>query len=102
MITLALVLAQTQVDLHPDSGAIPGGPQLQQVVNGMAGLGLIAAVGATVIAAVVWAFGSHSQNLHQTHAGKRGVLIGAGAAGVIGAAAALVNFFVKLGGQVHG
>lgn len=89
-----------QVDLTPDSSAIPGGPQLQQLVNGLAGFGLIASVAAVVIAAAVWALGSHSQNYNQTHMGKRGVMVGVGAAGIIGAAAALVNFFVRLGGQV--
>ena len=89
-----------QVNLTPDSNAIPGGPQLQTVVNGIAGFGLIGSVAAVVICAIVWALGSHSQNYHQTHMGKRGVMVGVGAAGIIGAAAALVNFFVRLGGQV--
>ena len=96
---LSTVLAQ--VSVNPNSGSIPGGPQLQQIVDGIAGFALIGSVAALVIAAVVWAFGSHAQNPHHTQAGKRGVIMSAGAAGIVGASAALVNFFVHLGGAVH-
>src|SRR5436305_4369684 len=99
MAVLLPVLAQ--VTVSPNSGSLPGGPQLEQVVNGLAAFALIGSVAGLIIAAVVWAFGAHSQNPHHAHVGKRGVLFAAGAAGVIGASAALVNFMVNLGGQVH-
>ena len=90
-----------QVSVSPNTGALPGGPQLQQVVDGLAAFALIGSVAGLIIAAVVWAFGAHSQNPHHAHVGKRGVMFAAGAAAVIGASAALVNFMVRLGGQVH-
>ena len=90
-----------QVTVNPNAQALPGGQQLTQVVNGLAAFALIGAVAGLIIAAVVWAFGAHSQNPHHAQVGKRGVLFAAGAAGIIGASAALVNFMVNLGGQVH-
>ena len=89
------------VTMNPDPNGLPGGPQAQQVVNGLGFYGFLAAVAALVIACIVWAFGSHSQNFRQVEAGKRGVLVSGGAAFVIGAAAALVTFFGNLGGAVR-
>ena len=99
---LALVrTVVAQVTMSPDPNGLPGGPQAQQVVNGLGFYGFLAAVAALVIACMVWAFGSHSQNFRQVEAGKRGVLVSGGAAFVIGAAAALVTFFGNLGGAVR-
>jgi hypothetical protein len=91
-----------QVTMTPDPNALPGGPQAQQVINGLGFYGFLSAVGALVLACMVWAFGSHSQNYRQVEAGKRGVLVSSAVAFVIGAAAALVTFFGNLGGAVQG
>ncbi len=98
---LQALLAAEQVNLDPDSGLLPGGPQLQRLVNGIAGFALIVLVGTAVGGAVWWAAGSASGNLHAVSSGKRMVLISLAAALVIGAAAALVNFSQGLGREVR-
>lgn len=96
---LAVVLAQT-VKLSPDPGALPGGAQLQQIVNGLAGLALIALVGSAVAGAVWWAVGSAGSHSGAILGGKRMVLVAVVAALVVGATPALINFFRSLGGQL--
>ena len=93
--------AVAQVTLEPDAGQGPGGPQFQQLVNWIAGMGLIACTLAVVYHAVGWAMGSHQHNMARVQDGKSGVARAAGVGGIIGAAAALVNFAVNLGGQVQ-
>ena len=96
---LTPVLAQT-VRVDPDPKLLPGGAQLQQIVNGLAGLALIALAGAAVAGAVAWAYGSWGSNYQAIGTGKRMVLVSAGAALVVGAAPALINFFRALGNQL--
>jgi hypothetical protein len=56
---------------------------------------------ALIIGAVVWAVGSHTQNMHHSMAGRRAVVTSLAAAIVIGAAPSLVNFFFHTGLSVH-
>ena len=88
------------VHLSPSMTALPGSAVLQQFVNGAAAWALLGALGALLVGAVVWAFGSHSQNIHQSMAGRRAVVTAALAAVVIGAAPTLVNFFFHAGSAV--
>ena len=62
---------------------------------------VVAVVGALAVSAGVWAWGHHSGG-HQAEAnGKKGVLVSAGAALLLGAANGVVSFFSTLGSQVH-
>ena len=87
----------TIVKLVPDVGALPGGGTLQLLIDGVAGWALIGALGALVVGALAWAFGSHSHNVHQATSGRRAVLTAGAAALLIGAAPELVNFFFHVG-----
>lgn len=89
-----------QVDVSPDITALPGGRQLQQLVDGTAAFALVVLVGAIVGGAVLWAVGAAGSNYGQVGAGKRMVLLGMFGAVIVGGAAALVNFFTALGGQI--
>jgi hypothetical protein len=89
-----------QVRVSPDPGALPGGGQLQQIVNGIAGLSLIALAGAAIAGAVWWAVGAAGSHPGSIMNGKRMVLIAVAAALVVGATPALINFFRALGGQL--
>ena len=91
-----------QVSVSPDAKAIPGGPQLQRLINGITWFGLLILVGAGVVGAVWWAAGQAQGNPHAVSAGKRMVMVSMFGAMVTGAAAALVNFFHGLGTQVGG
>lgn len=79
---------------------LPGLAQLREIVGALLTFGLVACVGALVIAAVVWGFGSNSGNPHLAGRGKTGVVVAAGAALLIGAANAIVTFFSNAGSLV--
>ncbi|GAA2996507.1 DUF6112 family protein [Kitasatospora sp. NPDC059722] len=87
--------------ITPNEGGLPGLSVLKQVMGSLNLFGIIAIVGALAVSAGVWAWGHHSGG-HQAEAnGKKGVLVSAGAALLIGAANGIVAFFSGLGGQVH-
>ena len=94
-----MVLAD--VTLSPDPGNLPGGAVLQHLTDGLGGWALVLALVGMVVGAAMWALGAHSQNFHQSFAGRRTVLVSGLAALVIGAAPALVNFFFHAGQGVH-
>ncbi len=93
-----VILAQVQV--RPDARALPGGAQLQQIVNGVAAFSLVVLVGAVIGGAVLWAYGAASSSYNNISNGKRMVLISALGAVIVGGAAALINFFTAMGGQI--
>jgi Family of unknown function (DUF6112) len=49
----------------------------------------------------VWALSAHSGNYQHATMGRRGTIISATAAFLVGAAPAIVTFFENLGGTVH-
>ncbi len=95
------VFVLSNVSLNPTPSDLPGSGTLQTIANGLAGWGLILSLIALVIGAVMWALGAHSQNVHQSMAGRRAVLISLGAAIVIGGAPILINFFFHAGRGLH-
>ena len=92
-------LAQ-KVNLNPDPGKLPGGEVLQSLTNGIAGFALIFCLIGLVVSAAMWGVGSNSNNYQQTFAGKRGLAVCAIGALLIGAAAAIINFFYGAGQSV--
>ena len=91
-----VTLAQ-KVNLNPDPGNLPGGEVLQSLTNGIAGFALIFCLIGLVLSAGLWALGSNSNNYQQTFVGKRGFAVCAMGALLIGAAAAIINFFYGAG-----
>ena len=85
------------VNISPNSNGLPGISALQTIVGAVMTVGLILSVLALIVAAVVWAFGSHSANPHLATRGKTGVLIACGAAIITGGAVAFINFFWHVG-----
>jgi hypothetical protein len=87
--------------ITPNEGGLPGLDVLKQVMGSINLFGIIAVVGALAVSAAVWAWGHHSGG-HQAEAnGKKGVLVSAGAALLLGSANGIVAFFSALGTQVH-
>ena len=72
----------------------------RSIVGASMTVGLILAVLALIISAIVWALGANSSNPHLAGRGKLGVLVALGAAIVCGASVTLVNFFWNVGQQV--
>ncbi|HEY7915634.1 MAG TPA: DUF6112 family protein [Acidimicrobiales bacterium] len=89
------------VNIHPDLTALPGGPQLQSLMNGLDSWALALALVGLVIGAAAWALGSHGQNYQQSFVGRRAVLISGLAALLIGAGPGIVSFFFTTGSGVH-
>ncbi len=89
------------VTLTPSTSDFPGGSVLQQIANGLGAWALIGSLIALLLGALVWAIGSHTQNMHHSMAGRRAVATSLVAAILIGAAPALINFFFSTGLKVH-
>jgi hypothetical protein len=90
------------VTMKPDPSQLPGGAQLQSLMNGLQFWALALALVGLVIGAAAWALGSHGQNYQQSFVGRRAVLISGLAALLIGAGPGIVNFFYNAGSGVHG
>jgi hypothetical protein len=90
-----------KVDINPDPGKLPGGPQIQQLLDGLAGWALFAALAGLLVSVIVWAMGSFGGNYHAVSKGKTGVLVCAAAAIIAGGAAPIINFFSSLGSQIR-
>lgn len=88
------------IDIGPNTDGLPGIEQLRVIVGAAMTVGLILAVLALIMAAVVWGFGANSSNPHLASRGKLGVLVACGAAIVCGASVTLVNFFWTVGQSV--
>ncbi|MEA2668776.1 MAG: hypothetical protein QOJ33_1710 [Chloroflexota bacterium] len=95
MYRVLLFLADVKVD--PNVTGLPGGTALQHMINGLAGFGLLACAAAVIIGGAAWGLGHQSGNFQYSAGGKRGVLGGIAGAFVIGASAAIVNFFFNAG-----
>jgi hypothetical protein len=88
------------VHVNPDPNGLPGGPQLQKLLNRLVFVGLLACVAAVVAGGATWFVGSHTGNYSAAMGGRCAVVSGIVGALVIGAAAALVNFFFAAGSSV--
>ncbi len=91
------ILLGQRVNLNPDPAKLPGGEVLQSLTNGIAGFALVFCLIGLVVSAGLWALGSNSNNYQQTFVGKRGFVVSAMGALLIGAAAAIINFFYGAG-----
>lgn len=98
--TAVLSLSPQDINIGPNSNGLPGVGQLRNIVGATMTVGLILAVLALAISAIVWALGANSSNPHLAGRGKVGVLVAVGAAIITGASVALVNFFWNVGQSV--
>ncbi|MEQ6902009.1 DUF6112 family protein [Nocardioides sp. YIM 152588] len=96
---LALLIPM-DIEINPNSDGLPGIGELRTIVGASMTIGLILAVLALIVSAIVWALGANSSNPHLAGRGKFGVLVGLGAAVICGASVTLVNFFWNVGQAV--
>ena len=101
MIAFATLIADAGIGGTPDPNGLPGSSALQSLISGIAFWALLAALGGLLISAAVWALSSHSGNYHHSAVGRRGTIVSAVAAFIVGAAPAIINFFENLGTTVH-
>jgi hypothetical protein len=108
LLTTIVSLIPQDISISPNGNGLPGIGQLRSIVGASMTVGLILAVLALIISAIVWALGANSSNPHLAGRGKLGlagrgklgVLVGVGAAIITGASVALVNFFWNVGQSV--
>lgn len=86
---------------HPDPAGLPGGAALAKLLDGLVFVGLLVCVASVVVGGATWFLGSQGGNFNASMGGRRAVIAGIVGALVIGAAAAIVNFFFAAGGTVR-
>jgi hypothetical protein len=96
-----LIVAATGVGGKPNPNGLPGTSALQSLISGVAFWALLAALAGLLVSAAVWALSSHSGNYHHASMGRRGTLISALAAFLVGVAPAIIAFFEDLGRTVQ-
>ena len=90
-------VAFTTPPFNPNASGLPGTSTLQSLADGLGWWALIAALVGVVVGAILWAFGHYSQNYQQAYNGRRGVMVSALAALLIGGASHIVGFFLGQG-----
>jgi hypothetical protein len=85
---------------NPNASGLPGTSIVQSLANGLGWWALIAAVVGIVVGAILWAFGHYSQNYQQAYNGRRGVMVSALAAVLIGGAPHIIGFFLGQGAGI--
>jgi Family of unknown function (DUF6112)/TrbC/VIRB2 pilin len=93
----ALLAGGPSIGITPTSTGLPGTSVLQSLADGLDWWALIAAIVGVVVGGVLWAFGHYSQNYQQAYNGRRGVMVSAVAAALIGGAPHIIEFFLGLG-----
>jgi hypothetical protein len=94
------LVAATGIKGTPDPNGLPGSAALESLISGVAFWALLAALGGLLISAAIWALSSHSGNYHHSSMGRRGTLVSAVSAFLVGAAPAIIAFFQNLGQTV--
>jgi conjugative relaxase-like TrwC/TraI family protein len=90
-----------QVSIQSGGQPLPGTAQLNQLISGFDTWALMAALAGMLVGAAVWALGHHTSNYQQSLSGRKGLMVSAVAALVLGAAPTIINFLFGLGGQVR-
>ncbi len=93
--------ALANVSVKPNPHALPGTSAIEKLIDGLAAFALLACVGGVLIGAAQWALGSKSGNYSHASDGRSKVMYGLLGAFVIGAAAAIINFFYSSGSAVR-
>jgi hypothetical protein len=96
-----VIAALRNVQIDPNPKGLPGSDVLQGFIDGSAFWALLACLGGIVVGAAVWAWAAHSNIHHYSANGRRGLLVSAAGALIVGAAAAIINFFTDAGSRVH-
>jgi hypothetical protein len=58
-----------RVKVNPDPDKLPGGDQIQQILDGLGGWALFAALGGLLVSVIVWSLGSFGGNYHAVSRG---------------------------------
>ena len=87
------------VVITPNGNAV-GAAQIQEIINSVALYAELGCAAGFLASAIVWAVGGKVGNYGAAQGGKTGVVVAVGVAFLVGAAAAIINFFFHLGQAV--
>lgn len=96
--SIAVTLAQ--VNVNPSSGELPGGAQLQNIINGASWWATMFCLLAAVLAGGAMALSRYFQNSHYEQKSKVAALGAAGGAVLVAAAPKIINWATTLGRSV--
>jgi hypothetical protein len=99
-VKIQIAVESAVVKVKPDENGLPGTGAIEKLINGLAKYALLACLAGVLIGGAQWALGSRSNNYSHTSDGKSKVLYGLLGAFVVGAGAALINFFYNSGSTV--
>jgi type IV secretory pathway VirB2 component (pilin) len=95
---MRLLANSTNITLDPSSStALPGSTTLTDLASGVGHWALIASIVGVMVGGVMWAFGHFSHNYQQSYSGRRGVIVSAVAALLIGGSQQIISFFFSQG-----
>lgn len=97
---LLLAAAKSEVAVNPDPNGLPGMPEATKLINGLAAAVLLACVAGLLLGIAQWVLGSKTSNFSQADSGRSKVLVSLLGAFGVGAAAAVINFFLSAGSAV--
>ncbi|HVQ59560.1 MAG TPA: DUF6112 family protein [Solirubrobacterales bacterium] len=100
LVKTQLILESAAVSIKPNPNGGPGTPTLEKLVDWLAAIALLGCAAGLLIGALQWALGSKSNNFSHASDGKQKVLYSLIGAFVVGAGAALINFFYTSGSAV--
>jgi type IV secretory pathway VirB2 component (pilin) len=99
---LSSLLAATNIQVDPsETDQLPGEQVLEGLASGVGHWALLAAIVGVIVGGVMWAFGHFSHNYQQSYSGRRGVIVSAVAALLIGGASQIISFFFAAGGKIQ-
>lgn len=86
--------------IKPNASGLPGTSQAMKLVSGVMFLAVVGVTLSIIMGAARWALGNKSHNYQQSADGKQQVLASLAGAFLLGAAGALVRFFMAAGSGV--
>ncbi len=97
-----LAANSTNTSIDPtQANDLPGTGTLTDLASGVGHWALMAAILGVIIGGVIWAFGHFSHNYQQSFNGRKGVIVSAVAALLIGGAQNIIGFLFSQGQNLH-
>jgi hypothetical protein len=100
LVKAQVLAAVSEIKVEPNDRGLPGLEAAEKLVGGLAKYVLLACLAGALLGIAQWVLGSRTNNYSQADSGRTKVAIAAGGAFLVGAMAAIINFFQAAGGGV--